>query len=557
MNRRELFTSVLKQKNQTGNAGSQNSTLDLSLKKYDGHWSFEESGHLLRRTTFGVTNEQIKYYAKAGLDKTITDLFTKQPLPNPPVNYDCNIDPYVAIGKTWINAPYGTVAELLEYRKRSLFAWIMNILLEEKISIREQLTMFWHNHFSIFDITEHKATYLYSTFLRTEALGNFKNIIKNITISPAMLEFLNGDKNIKTSPNENYARELLELYTVGKGPAAGEGDYTTFTEKDVSEIAKILTGWEIKGRLTTNPSDNNKEVLTSVFNKENHADNSKMLSARFNYATINNQNEKEYAYLIDIILKQKYVAENICRKIYRWFVSTDIDSETEQNIIQPLGALLMKNDYEIQPVVEVLLSSNHFYNNRANLSKIKNPYEFVFGILRQFVFKAPSNLQDNLSFWHQVFDLASGMGMEYYVPPNVAGWKAYYQAPLYDNIWINASTLQKRKIFIDKIISDGFPISGKKYCVDILNLVKSLNNPGEPEECISELAKLFFTKELSPEQYKVAGSILSNGYNNKMWKEKISAYKEESLESGDIGNLESNWKEAIKYLLCLPEYNFL
>ncbi len=558
MKRRELFTSIFKEQNESDNSTITGKyPIDLSLDTYSGIWNHETATHLLNRTTFGVTSNYLNNSIEIGLNKTIEQLFTKQKPPNPPVNYDCNIDPFVPIGETWINAPYGSDAEILEYRKRSLFCWIMNILNQNNISITEQLTFFWHNYFSVFDITEHKSVYLYSSFLRNEAFGNFKKIINYITISPAMLEFLNGDKNIKQSPNENYARELLELYTVGKGVLVKEGDYTTFTEKDVSEIAKILTGWEIKGRLTTNPTDNNKAVLESIFNVENHDATQKTLSPRLKNKKVENKNEKEYSYLIDILLEQEIVAENICKKIYRWFVNSTIDSDIELNIIKPLAKMLYNNGYEIQPILKKLLSSNHFYNNIHNFSKIKNPYEFVFAILNKFQVKSPTNLSDNISYWHQVFNLASSMGMEYYVPPNVAGWKAYYQAPLYDNIWINASTLQKRKIFVQKIVEDGINISDGFVRINIYENIKKLNKPEEIKECVYELIHLLFTKSLSQEHLKNIELLLLNGCSYDEWNQKIINYKMLKLDKQDADFIESNWKNAIKYVLTIPEYNFI
>ena len=137
-------------------------------------------------------------------------------------------------------------------RTNSLKAWNFNTLVESGVNIREKLVLFWHNHFAI-QISvarDPNFAYHYSKLLRDSSLGNFKDLVGKITIDSWMLDYLNGHTNRLNSPNENYARELFELFTIGKGDLAGPGDYTTFTETDVVEAAKVLTGWRYFGRFS-------------------------------------------------------------------------------------------------------------------------------------------------------------------------------------------------------------------------------------------------------------------------------------------------------------------
>ncbi|MBK9745017.1 MAG: DUF1800 family protein [Saprospiraceae bacterium] len=116
-------------------------------------------------------------------------------------------------------------------------------MLKGDANIREKMTMFWHNHFVTADINDPRYNYIYISLLRKNALGNFKQLTKDITIDPAMLNYLNGRDNTGQAPNENYARELMELFTLWQSPLAGPGDYTTYTEDDIKEMARVLTGW--------------------------------------------------------------------------------------------------------------------------------------------------------------------------------------------------------------------------------------------------------------------------------------------------------------------------
>ncbi|MCB0871736.1 MAG: DUF1800 family protein, partial [Solirubrobacterales bacterium] len=167
----------------------------------------------------------------------------------------------------------------------------LKLMLEEGISLREKMTLFWHNHFAVSNVNDPKFLYRHVELLRNFAWGNFRELMKEITVDPTMLRFLNGNQNTRTAPNENYARELMELYTLGKGDLAGPGDYTTFTEDDVIQMAKVLTGWRDRGFNTVNPDVN----VESFFTLNRHDTGSKQLSHRFNNEVITNLGDQEYA----------------------------------------------------------------------------------------------------------------------------------------------------------------------------------------------------------------------------------------------------------------------
>jgi hypothetical protein len=304
---------------------------------YIGDWQYQQALQLLSRTTFGVTPAQINIAVQVGLEKTIDLLFSKPTTSTTPLNSEYTKDTYVPIGKTWIYAYYQKDdVNIIYYRMKSLRAWVFDSIINENISITEQLTLFWQNHFGISHIEEQKVAYRFNMLVREFAFGNFKELIKRVSIDPAILEFLNNNDNKKGSPNENYAREMLELFTVGKGALAATGDYTTFSEQDVREIAKSLTGWDAKGFYTMNAEDNDKDVIESYFIEERHDKTNKQLSHRFGNEQIENKGNEEYKQLIDILFKQENVALNLCRRIYRWFINSKIDAAIEKDVIATL-----------------------------------------------------------------------------------------------------------------------------------------------------------------------------------------------------------------------------
>ena len=333
------------------------------LDTYSGNWSAKQARHLLKRTSFGVAQALTEESVSLGLLATINKLFEVKALPDTPLKYELDEDvndPDVNYGETWVSAPaypdLPTSQErnrVFRARNRSMYAWSFLQMQDSGISIREKLTLFWHNHFVSENTNPHRE-FLYMNILRNNALGNFKELTKQITIDPNMLLYLSGNQNTNTAPNENYARELLELFAIGKGDAVGNGDYTNYTEDDVLEIAKVLTGWRVRG-IT------HAEGLIPFFSNFKHTKDSKTLSHRFNNAIISENGEEEYKDLIDKIFEQEECSKFIIRQLYVWFVNSEITTEIETNIIAPLAKILRDNNYDISVPLKTLFSSEHFF----------------------------------------------------------------------------------------------------------------------------------------------------------------------------------------------------
>lgn len=417
------------------------------LKKLSSNLDRKKLLFLLRKCTLGFSIEQLQAFEKLTLEETITKLIETKTNYSLPLNFEFEEDKLVPIGKTWINAPYRTDVFYEQYRKKSLRAWLISFTHDNPCSIRQQMMYFWLNFYSISDVLEHKYEYKHLLYLHDHAFGNFKQITLDITLDPAMLRFLSGFENTKESPNENYARELLELFTIGRREIVSKGDYTTFTEKDISIISKALSGWTDTGWFA---EDSNKTIGTE-FKKEKHDYSAKQLSNRFDNSLINPTGEDEYKQVIDLIFLKKETAMHFTKRLYTWFCADEITQEAETHLIFPLAELLLENNYEIKPVIEAMLSSEYFYKLLPTSARIKNPVQYTFNLLHFFPISIPNEVKSSYQYHVNVFENITKMGMELLKPPSVGGWKAYYQAPGFSKLWINSASLKNKKTLVNKI----------------------------------------------------------------------------------------------------------
>jgi len=564
MNRRATLATLLGQKQPKAIVKQHVRTAQLpmlsGLMPYTGPWTYEQAAHLLRRTTFGPTAQQIQTAVDNGLEATLTELFLERELPPPPINYYYAPEPEpgeepiadVPIGETWVDGPHGPNRDANTMRERSLKAWTIEQWLDETISIREKMTLFWHNHFVVQSeiVEDPRFIYRYITLLRENVLGNFRELAKKVTVDPAMLRYLNGNLNEVGNPNENYARELLELFTVGKGDLAGEGDYTTFTEQDVIEIAKILTGWRDQGYRRRNP----EQPVDAYFEAEEHDTSTKQLSYRFNDAVIENAGENEYANLIDVIFQSEQAAPYICRKLYQWFVYYDITEQAEQNVIQPMAQLLRDSDFEIQPVVEALLRSEHFYDILSIGPMIKNPIDFTISAVKPFAVQFPENLEERYTLYVELFDALRPMQMEMYNPPEVAGWKAYYQRPQYYRAWINSITLPSRQRLTNNMTGQGIESGLLSANIDVLSFVETLSNPTDPNDLIRDIAALIHPRPLLESQIVQLKELLIPGLPDFEWTVEYGMFREDPENSDLAQAVENKLRTLLRAMMGMAEF---
>jgi uncharacterized protein (DUF1800 family) len=278
---------------------------------------------------------------------------------------------------------------------RSLNMYWMHEMVNSSAQLREKLSFFWHGHFACRNLNVFYQQGLLDA-IRTNALGNFGDLLKAVSKSSAMLNFLNNQQNRKDHPNENFAREVMELFTLGRG---------NYTEHDVKEAARAFTGWgsNLKGEFT--------------FRKFQHDSDSKTVLGK----TGNFDGDK----VLDILLEQKQTAKFISQKVYKFFVNETIDTEKSDW----LADRFYKSNYDISGLLEDIFTSDWFYEEKNIGAKIKSPVELLVGIQRMLPMKLEN--EEALMLLQRV------LGQMLFYPPNVAGWPG-------GKSWIDSSTLMMR-----------------------------------------------------------------------------------------------------------------
>jgi uncharacterized protein (DUF1800 family) len=533
--------------------------LQSGINPYVGTWTTSEMIHLLKRLSFGAVKEDVDYFSTLTYSQAVDEMlntknnnigfpiktYTSDPVSTLPNDQDWG----VAVGETWINA-YTASGSINSNRSTSLKNWWLNLMINQPRSIEEKMVLFLNTHVAIeFDTVAHGIImYKYLNTLRTYALGNFKQLIKAITIEPAMLMYLNGRVNTKTAPDENYARELQELFTVGKGTGSG------YTESDVKAAAKVLTGYTV-----------NTTTATSSFDSTKHDTTSKQFSAFYNNTVIAGQTgtngKNELDDLLNMIFATNEVALYICRRIYRFFVYGDIDSTIEANVIVPLANILRTNNYELKPMLSALFKSEHFFDVLSQGAMIKSPTDFIVGMQREFKMKLPpaSNsvmLYKFLSYL-SVTTLAS-LNQNIGDPPNVSGWQAYYQAPLFDKAWLDTDSYTKRRNFITTMLN-GYTNTNQKLQIDPVAIAKRMANPSDPNLLVSDFTTYFLRMPLSdPSKAQIKKDTLLTGQTtDSYWTTAWNSYIASPNTQANINEVTTRLKSLTNYFLFLEEYHLM
>ncbi len=526
-----------------------NIAITNSFDTFTGTWDFATAAHLLRRTTFGPTKAEIDQAVEEGMAATIDRLFGPIPVLDPPVYYDFEDDPLVPNGQTWINALRPVMTGVTGARRRSFLTWRYQQMRDTRLHIIEKLCLFWHNHFVVSGSSRSRQMYNYQTLLRRNAFGNFKTFVEEITVDSSMLVYLNGTQNRKNGPNENYARELLELFTLGKGPTVGPGDYSHYTEEDIIQIARALTGWRHGSPIT-----NGFDPTIPRFIAGSHDEGEKILSPRFNSQIISNEGAEEYKRVIDIIFQKPQVATFICEKLYIWFVHPEITPEVSANVITPMAEMMIDQNFEIKEVLMALLSSEQFYDESIRGCMIANPIDHFFKVMTTFEVAQPEDYQLDYRIMNYLRLQVNDHGMAIHYHPTVAGWKAYYQTPQLDKLWINSVSLGLRQNFVQGIIN-GFNRNGFRLEIDVLAFVASLVNPEDPNELIREMGNIIFVQPLNDEQITALKERLIPGLPDFEWTVEYGTYIQGDLDLEDA--IKSKLKSLFETMLNMPEFHFI
>jgi uncharacterized protein (DUF1800 family) len=363
-------------------------------------WDLKKVGHLYRRAGFGATWPELEAGLKAGPEKTIDRLLRGGP------GREAFDQEMAKVARVAADANSGQLARA---------AWLMCMLYTPH-PLREKLALFWHNHFATSNAKVNNAGFMLDQYdlMRRHALGNFRELLQEMSKDPAMMVWLDTSLSKKGMPNENYARELMELFSLGLGH---------YTETDIREAARAFTGWEIKAG-------------KAAFNPAQHDDGTK---------TVLGQSGKfQGSDIVRICLEQQAAAPFVVGKLYRFLVSETVPATPE--LLEPLAAQFRKSDYDFGALVATVLRSNLFFAPTVYRTRIKSPVDFALGVVRA--------LEGKLG----TIALATALeelGQSVFYPPSVKGWDG-------GPAWLNGQTLLTRQNLALALTSTEDPRFGRR-----------------------------------------------------------------------------------------------
>lgn len=530
----------------------------MALETLSGTLGKKRAAHLLRRATFGFSKEDIDHFSTLTAETAVHLLFGEG-IPDPLLP----VDPKTS--EEWISHPASEANSSEADLQRFFKAWVLGQMFAQNLpehskfsyNTREKISFFLHTHFTTIVSIVDNSRFLYyqnqlfrkyafdkhniiklqqienevgeegdePQYSEREIPVNLKELTKKVCVDNAMLVFLDGRLNVKGSPNENFAREMFELYTIGKGlegnlpSGLDKGDYLHFTEQDVQAAARVLSGWNTDETLSNLDQDNDlpRGKVRGGSVADSHDNTTKQFSHRFNNTIITpnpqlllgNQPTEASAYdeisqMIEMIYRQEETALHICRKIYRFFVYHEISETIEREVISAMAETFKANDFKIQPVLEELFKSRHFYEGSGGYSDdnfgsiIKSPLDLAVGTLNFFMVKLPDPENASSDFYETADALVrsmSGQGFNLYEPVEVAGYPAYHQFPGFNRNWISTNWLTRRYEFIRKVFSSMNMQESSVLKVNVLDFVKQhipVEIASDAKSLIIELAGYLF-----------------------------------------------------------------
>jgi uncharacterized protein (DUF1800 family) len=353
-------------------------------------WSLKWAGHLYRRAAFGATWQELQTAVRTGPAETLNNLFTPGP---GQADFDKLMDSF---------APSGQF-QPVDAQISPLQGWWLYRMVASFFPLQERMTLFWHNHFatSLAKVQQLGLMANQNILIRKHTLGKFRVFVKDISSDPAMLVWLDSNSNVKGKANENYARELMELFTLGVG---------NYTEQDVHEAARAFTGWHTNGQDFT-------------FNRFQHDDGPKIV--------LGQTGNWDGTDVIRILLDQPAAARFLVRKLYRHFIS---ETETPpDSLLDPLAERFRESDCDIADLMRTMLRSRLFFSEYAYRQRVKSPAEYIVSLLRSLEAKG-DQVGPAITALAQTMD---GLGQTLFAPPTVKGWDG-------GKAWLNSATLLAR-----------------------------------------------------------------------------------------------------------------
>ena len=358
-------------------------------------WGRKWAAHLYRRAGFGPSRAELLEAERLGMDGTLDLLLRGRPQAE-------------ELRETLTDV--GHIAAGRDDSGEQLRGWWLYCMLHSGHPLREKLTLFWHNHFATSIAKVRNATLMFrqNCLLRRHALGKFGPFLQAMSKDGAMLVWLDSNSNVKGKPNENYARELMELFSLGVG---------NYSEQDIRQAARAFTGWHTDG-------------VGFRFDPSAHDDGTKTV--------LGQTGAWDGGDVVRIVLDQPAAARFLVRKLYRFLIS---ENAAPDSLLEPLCVLFRKSDYDIAALVKTMLASRHFYSEHAFRQRIKNPVEYVLGAVQAVYRRYDEKEADYRPLpQHVLARRLAAMGQVLFAPPNVKGWPG-------GRSWLNTSTVLERDNF--------------------------------------------------------------------------------------------------------------
>jgi uncharacterized protein (DUF1800 family) len=375
---------------------------------------YDGARHLLNRTGFGATDAEVAAFAPLERDAAVDRLLAgarTDPVHKPPAFVDEAFTPFYRLKNLDADERKAYQRKRVE-QGFELRGWWLREMLDTPSPLTERMTLFWHNHFATSQqkVRSPQLMYRQNVLLRREALGNFGTLLHEIGKDPAMLVWLDNAGNRRQAPNENFAREVMELFTLGEGH---------YGESDVKEAARAFTGWSL-----------DREAGTYVFRPAFHDFGEKTVLGR--HGRFDGDD------VIGILLARPETAKFVVAKLWREFVSPDPDPR----LVASWAAAFRDSRYEVKPLLKAMLTSDAFWAPANHGTLVKSPVVLVVGTLRTFDIH-PFDLRPAVM-------ACAALGQNPMTPPNVKGWPG-------GDAWITSATLLARKQWIDRVFRGAEP----------------------------------------------------------------------------------------------------
>ena len=535
-----------------------------NLSTYSNVLGRRLAAHLLRRTTYHYTIKQVKIIASLTPAEALKLLLVPAKLTiNEPLSLDKN-QPMIS--------GQGTNNDSMRTQSDLVLAWWTSEA-QKDVGITHRMMVFLHSAFTANSNAAKSAIVKFDhlSLLRHYTLGNFKAFAKKMTTDVLMLHYLDNYVNTVDQPNENYAREFLEIFTIGKG-APGEVNYT---EEDIRQTARVFTGF-YNGSYNSFTRGRILDAETGIYRGDAHAKKhdkgDKTFSAAFQHTTIKGAQTahdmwRELDDFVNMVFAQQATAKYLCRRLYRFFVRDYISEEIENDLITPLASMLMDNNYELKPVLEKLLSCQHFYdaddgnkNNEVIGALVKSPLELMLQAINSFEPSVPDIKSNNKvhyqTYWEAMESFFVGASMPRFLPESVAGFPAYFQEPGYSRLWFNGSTMIVRYQLPDLLMThERF---SKKYSkggikIDIVGFVRNsgyFSQPGDANALVQTFVDYFLPESITAQRFQYFKDALLSGLGDTNWQIEWDNY----IKTGNDASVYTALGNFIKTLMASPEY---